>query len=569
MNIIERILFIIYSAMPEKPLSWPENLSANESADNQPQNLPLQANMPDSFARLFNMKFTQADLPSAQKAAENLTALANTLPDEWLAQFGDLLSNLDTPSKQTMLRVFSEVTAEELSSYVETNGYPYNQFSLTLFWKYFWIETNFQALQEREKNAIDNLDKANIERLMEIYHAIADQADGSPVFSLLEQLSEWNPQAYIELKKLLLAEPEQLQKLLEAAKASDRKNQTHHYEALRHTLITIDQRFLGIIEELDNTNSDHQPLSLNQAYLYSLSGDNPQQHGSLIKSTNSHGDKISIDTSTRPPMRELSLAGSAYALETTPFTGALHKPEAKFIKQRNTLNQQLQAINALQNPLIQGHVADLIDHWFNLPEIKHQLKTTYRIDISAIDSLEALRSPAILEAQQREIEADLKDINNAYTEAMRQAINQHKEEVFEQDEKTREILQFVSDIGFDLIPKKYTDQLVAEVKSWLITINAFSLAPARLDLANGKFWESPTEEWGTQWKRNLLMFYNSMISGESDSPLSIEAHLWTSGKREDKTGMRYMLLSNWILTDSGGFNIDTVRENLSHITLST
>jgi len=48
---------------------------------------------------------------------------------------------------------------------------------------------------------------------------------------------------------------------------------------------------------------------------------------------------------------------------------------------------------------------------------------------------------------------------------MEEAINQHREAIFEQDEKTREILQFVSGIGFDLIPKEFTDQLISEVKS--------------------------------------------------------------------------------------------------------
>ena len=48
---------------------------------------------------------------------------------------------------------------------------------------------------------------------------------------------------------------------------------------------------------------------------------------------------------------------------------------------------------------------------------------------------------------------------------MKQAIEQHRAEVFEQDEKTREVLTYISDIGFDLIPKKYTDQLISEIRS--------------------------------------------------------------------------------------------------------
>ena len=70
---------------------------------------------------------------------------------------------------------------------------------------------------------------------------------------------------------------------------------------------------------------------------------------------------------------------------------------------------------------------------------------------------------------------------------MKQAIAVHREKIFEQDEKTREVLQFISNIGFDLIPKKFSDQIIGEVRSGLIVVQKMSLNPARLQLKHGRF----------------------------------------------------------------------------------
>jgi len=138
-------------------------------------------------------------------------------------------------------------------------------------------------------------------------------------------------------------------------------------------------------------------ITFPQAYVYSLSGDNPTLSGSILESTNNHGDKISIDTSKEPPLRELSLVDSEYALEASDSIGVLHKPEAEFSKKRNELNTELKVLNVLQSNLIQEHIDDLSSHGYTLPEIKNHLKLVYKIDIGFIDSINDLSSPSILE----------------------------------------------------------------------------------------------------------------------------------------------------------------------------
>lgn len=254
--------------------------------------------------------------------------------------------------------------------------------------------------------------------------------------------------------------------MVETVQEADRVNHTNHYETLRHTLVSVDPEFLRILDRFEAASSrEEDTTTFPQAYVYSLSGDNPKLSGSVLESTNDYGDKIYIDTSKAPPLRELSLVNSEYALEASNSIGVLHKPEAQFLKRTGELNTTLTVLNALQTNLVQEHIEDLVEHGFSLPEVKNQLKLVYRIDIDFISSLDELTSLTSLQNKQHQFENMLEQAKVKYRLEMQVAIDQHRKEVFKEDEKTREILQFVSSIGFDLIPKERTDQLISEVKS--------------------------------------------------------------------------------------------------------
>lgn len=188
-------------------------------------------------------------------------------------------------------------------------------------------------------------------------------------------------------------------------------------------------------------------------------------NGSYFESMNDHGDTISIDISKKPPYRTLALSGSEYALEANHDLGELHKPNLTYQKQKQSITAQLITVSILQTASIQEHIADLVNHEYQLPEIKHHLKLAYGVDVSFINSLDELASPYNLESKQTDLEEQLNTIENQYNKALSVAIANHREKIFEQDEKTREVLQFISDIGLDLLPKESTDQIINEIQS--------------------------------------------------------------------------------------------------------
>jgi len=67
-------------------------------------------------------------------------------------------------------------------------------------------------------------------------------------------------------------------------------------------------------------------------------------------------------------------------------------------------------------------------------------------------------------------------------------------------------------IGFDLLPQSFTNQIIREIKSNTLHIEGLELDQGNIDIANGHFGESRTINSETQWKENLIRFYNKIIS---------------------------------------------------------
>jgi len=482
--------------------------------------------------------------------------------NRWFNDFTNILILLQPKTKQIILDAIAINDSLSLSKYFTENWFPTNKLEFELLGRKLGITIDNYPVNEKKERELYNVDDANIEKLLNIYDVIQPNIDQSEVFILLKSLSEGNKEVYPKLKTLLLSQPEELAKLLNAVIDADKANNTTHYESLKYTLLTIDPAFEAVISNYENKNQEKID-SLYKAHVYSLSWAKPKMNGNLFESTNDHGDTISIDLSKKPPYRTLSLAGSEYTLEANRDLGELHQPNLEYQKQKATISAQLKTVNILQTANIQEHIADLVNHEYQLSEIKRLLKLAYGINADFINTLDDLASPYNIEAKQTKLEKQLKKVENDYNQELSAAIASHREKIFEQDEKTREVLKFISDIGLDLLPKKYTDQIINEVKSWMIIVDGMNLNPSKLDLKSWLFGESPIEAWTNQWKENLIMFYNKMISGSVDKPLNIAAHLGLSGKTEDKTKVLYYLKSNNIISSWWSFNITLVRENLN------
>jgi hypothetical protein len=158
----------------------------------------------------------------------------------------------------------------ELSTFFNENGFPTNQLEFELLNRKLGITIDNYPVNEHNERKLYNVDDANIETLLNIYDVIQPGVDQAEVFILLKSLSEGNKDVYPKLKNLLLSQPEELEKLLNAVITADQANNTTHYESLKYTLLTIDPSFETAINNYENKNQEKID-SLYKAHVYSLS----------------------------------------------------------------------------------------------------------------------------------------------------------------------------------------------------------------------------------------------------------------------------------------------------------
>lgn len=448
--------------------------------------------------------------------------------------------------------------SRESSSYIEMNWFPTNKTSINLFNREFWTELT--ATFETNKKAT-NSNEACSERLVQLYDQLDhNELEGTQTLALLNKLNDWDGSAYIELKELLLENPNELQKLLLAAKKADSINpESRVFQELTLTLIDIDPSFGDKIRVFEEKYSSSK--SLETSYLLSLSGSNIEREGNSLLSRWEDNEVIAIDMWKKPPAREISLDGEAYFIESNFPLADLHKPELEYQKAYMETMPKIRAAWFLKTLAVQEHIKDLSEHRAGLDEIKSTLKLCYQIDVSFIENMDDLK-PSNLNNLMQQFQETLDMAMEKYKTWLDVAIQANREKVKEQDKQKREILHFVKWIGFDLIDKHITDSLIQEVKSNSFDVQGLNLDPNRLDIANEMFGETPSEAGGTKWKQNLIEFYNKMISWNPEEPLSVEAHISMWWKVEDRTQMQYLLKSHWLVNESGGFNKDKARGNL-------
>ncbi|MCB1736304.1 MAG: hypothetical protein KDI89_14220, partial [Gammaproteobacteria bacterium] len=142
-----------------------------------------------------------------------------------------------------LIDLFAKVDPGELLPYFAENGYPVTELAFKAFGARFGRGFNFLAAQDRTRETLGNLDRANMERLGEIFGAVKDQLPSGGTSELLEKVAAGDRAAYIALRDLLLADREELQALLQAAKDVDQTQHTRWFDTLKTTLVAVDPGF--------------------------------------------------------------------------------------------------------------------------------------------------------------------------------------------------------------------------------------------------------------------------------------------------------------------------------------
>ncbi|MDD3145618.1 MAG: hypothetical protein PHV23_05955 [Candidatus Gracilibacteria bacterium] len=337
------------------------------------------------------------------------------------------------------------------------------------------------------------------------------------------------------------------------------KQNPEQYKIFRSTLENIDKDFIPLFEKMDLGKVDFEAK-------LKLGTDN--LNGVDLSSHILRQEKDGAVIEAGKNSRNLSLVGSDYKLDSK----LQNNNQKNAIQEVETnLKNDLKPINEVLNTV--SSVLDYLDKAISnnteLKDVKENIKNTNislytELNIENINSISDIKNTFVGLQKQKEKEKEDK-IKEAKA-IIDLFIKQNADIAKEQDEKKKEVLKFLSSIGFDRIPQSITEQLVRELKANVFNLGELNLNLKTIDLANGRFGETDTEAGGTKWKQNLVKFMEKLVYGEIGTPESIFA------SNSDKfTGVFGATLNptevNSTFEKSGikvgtGWNIVKMRENL-------
>ncbi|MCH2188444.1 hypothetical protein MK079_01285 [Candidatus Gracilibacteria bacterium] len=537
---------------------------------------------------------TQALSEADKKLALFEQAFANH--DEY-EEFKEYAFDLASPDLQeSFVTVYVENKDNpNIVEYFE-NGLPYDDIGMQDFITKFSTITRKQESENKE-NYLENKEKDN-STSKELLDKIYKNENYSDIFDVAFQEQSIDITDGISLDEYTQVIESIYPQLLEIAKQGTAQEFVETFEQLEQIQTSLGASFEGfetyraeylLIKrslESDNSESKTTAQETSLGIDTTLPGKAVLENDRLI-----YGDQI-VDLGTKPPTKYIESEGG-YELQS----GEVDYAESREVKRERVklekgitenknkltgveseldlLDQQKDDIASLD--LNNEDILDRLFEYYNkFPNKVQNIRSLIEQVDNGTASTEQLRDTlqsyvetriGTLTLEKETIERQISEQQTRLTEINTQrdaGILAFREKMKEQDERTREILEFLHVTGFDLLPKDFTDQIIAEVKSNSTSITGLSLDRSRIDIANGTFGESPTEEGGDEWKRNLLQFMNKMIYGELNpehSLIKVDEMISVTGKRIDPTEFNIMLEEQGIKSDLG-FNIVKARENL-------
>ena len=412
-------------------------------------------------------------------------------------------------------------------------------------------------VEKQEKTKVESEKQNWIEQKYEIVKSILktiDWENSKDYSQILEALNNW--EKFEKIVPMLKSNPVALRWL-----ALDlQKQNPKQFEVFRDTLISIDKDFIQIFDKIQFETID------NTAKL-KLWTDNLNWVDLSKNVLRQEKDGAVIEAGKNS--RNLSLVGSDYKLDSklqnNSQKNAIQEVETNLKNDLKPINETLNTISSVIDYLDKAILNNI-----ELKDIKENIKNT-NIGLYTELNIENLNSPSDIKnafvwlqtQKQKEKDDKIKEAKQKISLFIKQNTDIAKE----QDEKKKDILKFLTSIGFDKIPQSITSQLIKELQSNVFTLWELNLNLKTIDLNNGRFGETDTESGGTKWKENLVKFMEKMIYWQIWAKESLFAWKWFSGvlwATVNPTEMNVTFEKSWIKTWTG-WDINKMRQNLSNV----
>lgn len=353
------------------------------------------------------------------------------------------------------------------------------------------------------------------------------------------------------------------------------------YVEFRDTLIDIDPSFKYHFPKFENeslwvdsvTNEVVQSIEKESWWMTNidLNSDTPISKMSLVWSNYSFDKEINKEALTNiqdKNINKLKDIQNSFAVlwgVYTPFNNLINE-----IKQ----NWNKENLNDVINKAISHFSNDIFSELGEMYETMG-IEPNTQINRSDIDSFRNIKSPEELRVKIENIKDKFNKIKIQILKAKEVTKKDYETELKEivkletkQEKKQKEVLKFMRNSWFDLLPKNISNRIIRELQSNILTIPWLDLSVKNIDLKNWNFWEGSAfidkEAWiNIEAKKNMLMFMNKLITWTTKEPLSVKGiSSWTS--IADPNFLKHKFLETKVVGGMG-WNYGKIIENLKKV----
>lgn len=512
------------------------------------------------------------DLPNNQEEAfrESLTKQDNkTLEELSKKSKKDIIIFLTEQNKQKI-----EVNSKNLNLENQRNEQKLSQIDSKS------NEKDIKNNQDKKENQQEN-QKLNqdIQKIKSVFTPqILEQNDTlSDLFQKLD--NESVQQKDNALKEILKALKNDNGKLLKSITEqlwwADKNNPK--YLEFKNTLVWLDSWFDKYFQDLENINS-WKSLNANEVINWiekdswwmidiDLNSNIPTSKLSLIWSHYSFDEEIDkqvlekITLENKDKLDELQSSFATLKGVYTPFDWLLKNIKANWWKEN--LKEKI-------NESISNFSRNIFTELDEVYE-KTGIKSDIQIKESDINSFTDVKSENDLKQKIDNFKNKIEKIKAQLVETQNEITNKYQTQIKEsltlkskEKEKQVEVLNFMRDSGFDLIPKEISDKFIQQLQANTLNIPWLDLDTKNINLKNGNFGESvlyKDDGLNIHSKTNMLKFMNKMISWDTNQPLKVE-FIANGSETINPNSLQNKFLENWIV-DNLGWKEWKISENLS------
>ena len=453
-------------------------------------------------------------------------------------------------------------------------------------------------LIQTQKINIDNLNKIEIQKqeklsLEDINISIINNNKLNRLKSVFTpQILEQNPNIADRLNSLdwktieeknealkeildILKNPKILESIIKQLWWADKNNPK--YLEFKNTLVWLDSWFDKYFQDLEKISSWNS-LNANEVISWiekdswwmidiDLNSNIPTSKLSLIWSHYSFDEEIDkqvlekITLENKDKLDELQSSFATLKGVYTPFDWLLKNIKANWWKEN--LKEKI-------NESISNFSKNIFTELDEVYE-KTGIKSDIQIKESDISSFADIKSENDLKQKIdnfknkiEKIKAQLVETQNEITDKYQTQIKESLTLKSKEKEKQVEVLNFMRDSGFDLIPKEISDKFIQQLQANTLNVPWLDLDVKNINLKNGNFWESVIYKddcLNIHAKTNMLKFMNKMISWDINEPLKVES-IANGSEKVNPSSLQNKFLENWIV-DNLGWKEWKISENLS------